>query len=212
MLANEGNAVMTSERGTLRNSFAIGPVGWCSYDYHASVVSERNIFILTTWEEHGGPENAGYVWTDHTRWSADTPEIPLSILPLLFYCSWVNEDPIDLRNAWVSVYLRGDNLQLDGVNCLFWVHGAVDGVQGRWHLGSRPIAVSEGSWSSEPVRFALPNDESLWHQSWSQDGQPKQLSQILGAAHSYGFSFTGFSSEVKGRLSMSQFEIALPQP
>jgi len=58
---------MTSVRGdTLRNSFAKGPEGWCSYDYHASMVAGgRNIFILATWEGHGGPRDAGHVWTDH---------------------------------------------------------------------------------------------------------------------------------------------------
>ena len=88
------------------------------------IAGGQNIFILTTWEKDGGVGNSGYVWSDHTRWSADTPEIPLSILPLLFYRSWLNEDPIDLRNAEVSVYLRGDNLRLDGAECFFWVHGS----------------------------------------------------------------------------------------
>lgn len=189
------------------NSFARGPEGWCSYDYHWSMVADgKNIFILTTWERHGGPANAGYVWTDHRRWSADTPEDPLSILPLLFYRNWVNEDPIDLRNAEVSVYLRGDNLRLDGAECLFWVHGA----GGRWHLNSQPLTIADGEWGSEPVRFALPDDESLWHHSWPRDHNSQPLSQVLGAAYSYGFSFIGFSNLVTGRLSMSQFEIRLP--
>ena len=33
----------------MKNSFTKGPEGWCSYDYHASVVADRNVFILTTW-------------------------------------------------------------------------------------------------------------------------------------------------------------------
>jgi len=108
----------------LRNNFVRGPEGWCSYDYHASVVARRNVFILATWEKEGGVDNSGYVWVDHARWSADTPEKPLSILPLIFYRGWVNADPIDLRGAEVSVYLRGDDLQLDGAQCFFWIHGA----------------------------------------------------------------------------------------
>jgi hypothetical protein len=189
----------------IRNTFAKGPEGWCSYDYHASIVSGgRNIFILTTWEGKGGVDDSGYVWTDHTRWSADTPEQPLSILSLLFYRSWVNEDPIDLREAEVSVYLRGDHLQLDGAQCLFWVHG----TSGRWHLNSRPLAISEGEWAAEPLRFALSNDEALWHHSWPRDSKnPSRLEEILRAVHSYGFSFIGFSSEVSGRLCMSRFEM-----
>jgi hypothetical protein len=193
----------------LRNTFAKGPEGWCSYDYHASMVAGgRNIFILTTWERQGGPAGAGYVWADHTRWSADTPEQPLSILPLLFYRGWVNEDPIDLRNATVSVYLRGDALRLDGATCLFWVHGA----GGRWHLNSQPLSITDGAWGSEPVRFVLPDDESRWHHSWPRSHWSQPLRQVLGAVHSYGFSFIGFSSEVTGRLSLAQFEITLPRP
>ena len=34
---------------TVKNTFTKGPEGWCSYDYHASMVfAGRNIFILTT--------------------------------------------------------------------------------------------------------------------------------------------------------------------
>lgn len=198
---------MTTRPRTLRNSFAKGPEVWCSYDYHASMVAGgRNVFILTTWEGRGGPGDAGYVWTDHTRWSSDTPEKPLSILPLLFYRNWIDEGPIDLRNAEVSAYLRGDDLRLDGATCLFWVHGA----GGRWHLDSQPLTIADAEWSGKPVRFVLPDDESLWHHSWPRNQESRPLSQVLGAAHSYGFSFTGFSSEVTGRLSMSQFAITLP--
>ena len=201
--------MVSNSADTLRNAFTRGPEGWCSYDYHASMISGgQNIFILTTWEKDGGAGNSGYVWTDHRRWSADTPEKPLSILPLLFYRNWVNKDPIDLRNAEVSVYLRGDNLRLDGATCFFWVHG----VGGRWHLNSRPLHIPEGRWSDEPLRFLLQNDETLWHHSWPRDPESsRSFEDILRASHSYGFSFVGFSSEVTGRLSMSQFEISLPQ-
>lgn len=122
------------------------------------------------------------------------------------------------RNAWtkdrglasaeVSVHLRGDDLRLDGANCLFRVHGA----GGRWHLNSQPLPISDGEWNAEPVRFTLADDESLWHHSWPRSDLSKPLAQVLGSALSYGFSFTGFTAEVTGRLSMSQFEIALPTP
>ena len=194
----------------IRNSFARGPEGWCSYDYHASIVAGgNNIFILATWEKEGGVNNSSHVWVDHTRWSADTPEKPLSILPLLFYRSWVNAPPIDLRDAEVSVYLRGDNLQLNGTQCFFWVHG----VGGRWHYNSHPLAISDASWSPEPLRFSLRNDEQLWHHSWPRDpDKSRLLDEILAQVHSYGFSFVGFSSEVSGRLSMDEFEITLSEP
>ena len=189
----------------VENRFSKGPEGWCSYDYHASVVGNSNIFVLATWDKEGGVDNSGYIWSDHTRWSADTPEKPLSILPLIFYRSWVNEDPIDLRDAQISVFLRGEDLELDGARCLFWIHG----VGNRWHLDSRPLEITKGEWSSEPLRFPLPDDEALWHHSWSASPQQsKPLSEILGHALSYGFSFVGFSSEVKGRLCMGRFEIS----
>ncbi|MCK4591057.1 MAG: hypothetical protein KAT86_04830 [Candidatus Latescibacteria bacterium] len=192
----------------LRNSFARGPEGWCSYDYHASIVTGRNVFILATWEKEGGVANSGYVWVDHTRWSADTPEKPLSILPLLLYRSWVNADAIDLRDAEVSVYLRGDNLRLDGAQCFFWIHG----VGGRWHYTSHPLSISDAGWSSAPLRFSLQNDEQLWHHSWPRDpNTSRSLESILGQVLSYGFSFVGFSSEVSGRLCMGEFEIKLPE-
>ncbi len=192
----------------LRNRFDSGPEGWCSYDYHASIVAGgSNISILTTWEKDGGAGNSGYVWVDHTRWSADTPEKPLSILPLLFYRRWINAGPIDLRDAEVSVYLRGDGLGLDGAECLFWIHGAGT----RWHCTTSPLDISDGCWHSDPNRIDLGTDEDLWHRSWSADPQnPTPLALLLGQVESYGFSFVGFSSEVTGRLCMDEFEISRP--
>lgn len=191
----------------VKNEFCRGPEGWCSYDYHASIVAGGcNVFILATWDSSGGPGGSGCVWTDHTRWSADTPEKPLSILPLLFYRSWVDADPVDLRAADVSVYLRGDGLRLDGAQCFFWVHGS----GGRWHYTSRPLSISDAAWAGAPLEFRLEDDERLWHHSWPRDPKVSgSLDQILGHAHSYGFSFVGFSSEVSGRLCMARFRIAL---
>ena len=188
----------------VRSGFDIGPDGWCSYDYHASVITGDNVFILTSWQATGGVDNGGYAWTDNTRWSADTPEKPLSILPLLRYRSWVAEDAVDLADAELSVYLRGDGLQLDGAACYFWIHGA----HTRWHLTGQPLTVADGSWSAEPNRVTLPDDESQWHRSWSLDpATPAPLSSLLKQQQSYGFSFVGFSREVSGRLSIDEFEI-----
>ena len=39
----------------IANAFGKGPEGWCSYDYHASVVADgRNIFVLAAWQDEGG--------------------------------------------------------------------------------------------------------------------------------------------------------------
>jgi hypothetical protein len=192
----------------IKNSFALGPEGWCSYEYHASIVAGENVFIQTTWSPNGGIGDGGYVWTDHTRWSADTPEKPLSILPLIRYQGWVGERAVDLRGAELGVSLRGDGLQLNGARCYFWAH--IGGT--RWHCSGRPIEIAEGRWPEEPTRFVLDSDEALWHHSWSKDpAHPASLDQVLSAAKSYGFSFVGFGSEVSGRLSLGFFELDLAE-
>ena len=192
----------------IRNSFNQGPEGWCSYDYHWSIVAGgRNIFILTTWESSGGVRDSGYVWCDHTRWSADTPETPVSVLPFIMYVNWVGREPMDLGGARVSVYLRGDGLKLNGAKCFFWVVG----TGGRWHLFSQPLRISEGAWDPEPNAITLSNDPSQWHRSWSTDpSNPPALDTILGRAASYGFSLVGFAQEPRGRFSMDEFEIRIP--
>jgi hypothetical protein len=192
---------------SIKNSFTKGPEGWCSYEYHASMVAKQNIFVLTTWASSGGVKNAAYVWADETRWSADTPETPLSILPFIHYRSWVGEDPVDLRGGQLAVYLRGDDLLLNGAQCYFWAH--VGGT--RWHCNQYPIEISDGCWATAASVVPLNSDESSWYMSWTRDPDSgASLDTVLGAAESYGFSFVGFSGEVCGRLSMSGFEISLP--
>ena len=189
----------------IANSFRRGPEGWCSYDYHASIVGGgTNVFILATFAAQGGVDDSGYIWVDNTRWSADTPEKPLSILPLLYYRSWIGADPVDLRDAGVSVYLRGDDLRLDGARCYFWVCG----LGTRWHYTDHPVDIADGCWADEPQCFHLPDDDARWHRSWSGDPEnPAALTELLRQTPSYGFAFVGFSSEVSGRLSMDNFQI-----
>lgn len=190
----------------MKTTFDKGPEGWCSYDYHKSVLARKNIFILTTHERSGGVNDSGYVWADEHRWSADTPEVPLSILPLIYYRSWIGEGAVDLREADVSVYLRGDGLDVDGANCYFWVHS--NGT--RWHYASNPLEISDGVWAGHPLTFTLKNDESLWHMSWTGRSEgPASLDTLLSDGISYGFSFVGFGQEARGRLSMDELEIRL---
>ena len=116
-------------------------------------------------------------------------------------------EPVDLRGADLSVYLHGDDPKTDGAACCFWVNTTLN----RWHLVSQPLHISAGCWADEPNRLGLVNNESQWHNSWAGlPPQCKSLDSALAAAGSYGFAFVGFRAEVTGRLSMSQFEIALP--
>ena len=188
---------------TVTNTFEKGPEGWCSYEYHASVVAGSNYFVLTTWEERGGVADCGYVWADETRWSTDAPERPVSILPLILYRNWVGEPAIDLRGAELSVRLRGDSLNLGGAECYFWAH--TSGT--RWHLNSCPLAIADGHWA-EPTRITLKNEESRWHKSWTRDPMNEaNLEAVLASTTSYGFSFVGLAYEVTGKLSLGSFEI-----
>ena len=191
----------------VQNSFDRGPEGWCSYDYHRSVVDRGvNVFILTVWERSGGVGGTGYVWSNETRWSVDTPESPMSVLPFIIYRSWVGLEPVDLVDAEVSVYLRGDGLELDGAACYFWVHGR----GGRWHFNSRPLDIGYGEWNSEPNVFTLRSNEALWYRSWAAGlDDPPPLDDILSQCDGYGFSFVGFGQEPRGRLSMDELEIKL---
>ena len=188
------------------NTFEKSPEGWCSYDYHASMIAGANYFVLTTWDERGGSDESGCVWADHTRWSTDAPERPISILPLILYRSWVGESSIDLRGAELSVQLRGDDLQLAGAQCYFWAHASGT----RWHCSGRPVEITNGSWA-EPTRLTLESDETLWYKSWTRDKAIEEtLENVLASATSYGFSFVGFAHEPTGKVSMSRFEIRSP--
>ena len=190
----------------VNNDFEIGPESWCSYDYHASVITGTNNFVLATHEITGGINDSGYIWTDQTRWSADTPENPISILPLIYYRKWMNLGPINLIDSKISLYLRGDNLQLDGAKCFFWVLYN----NTRWHYTDVPLVISENEWANEPQIFSLSTDESKWNNSWSIiPDKPESLLAVITNCESYGFSFVGFKKEVTGRISIDQFKITV---
>jgi hypothetical protein len=151
--------------------------------------------------------NSGFVWADDSQWRIDTPESPNSILAFINYRSWVNAPALDLREAEVSVCLRGDALDLKGAQCYFW---ALDQELGtRWHYLSTPLQITQGRWG-KPVRFRLKNQESLWHRTWARaPSNPASLDEILRTCDSYGFSFLNFSGEVTGRFSMDELAIRL---
>ena len=190
----------------MKHTFDRGPEGFCSYEYHAGKRARRNMFILVIWEKSGGINDSGYIWSDEHGWSADTPEDPISVFPFDLRRQWVGEGPVDLRNADVSVYLRGDGLELHGSKALFWV---VSGGTS-WHLDSHPIEIAEGRWPDQPDQFTLTDDESLWHRTWSGDpSNIPPLSDVLANCTSYAIQLSGFTALPTGRISMDELEITL---
>ncbi len=221
---NHGRASATLQKPqTVVNTFDRGPEGWQVYDYNGGIAGGGNVFYAATWEKSGGVRDTGYIWGDDSRWRIDTPEKPHSILPFILYRDWLvvhpfkpaqdgsKGEPLDLREAEVSVYLRGDQLDLKGAKCYFWTLNHP--INTRWHYQGHPLPISQGRWGDK-VTFVLKNEESLWYRSWSKNPQrPASLDQVLRSCDSYGFSFVGFSGEVTGRFAMDQFEIKLkPNP
>jgi hypothetical protein len=193
--------------GTLVDTFNAGGQGWQIYDYNGQPFGTEggvNVFYPVTWESSGGVGDSGYVWADDSRWRIDTPETPDSILSFIIYQSWVGQPAVDLRNKTVSVYLRGDNLDLKGASVYFWAYGQ----SSRWHLTSRPLSVSQGAWGTKET-FVLTDNESLWHNSWHS----ASLDSVLASCDSFGFSFVGFpySQEVTGKFSMDELTIGATQ-
>lgn len=203
-------AVLVAAEGPQKvvNSFDKDREGWQIYDYNGGKQGGGNVFFPASWEKSGGVRDTGYIWGDDARWRIDTPENPHSILAFIIYRDWVKGQALDLRNAKLSVHLRGDKLDLKGSKCLFWVLNNARGT--RWHCKAQPLEISEGKWG-EPQTIVLKNDEKLWHRSWSRvPDKPGSLDEVLGVCDSYGFSFIGFSEEVTGKFSMDElvFELA----
>ena len=175
---------------------------WKSYEFN----SQTDYYHPVRLESNGGPKGRPCIWADDTMWSIDTPENPVSILPLLVFRNWTNKAPVDLRNAEITFHLRGDDLELKGANCYFWVSGYTPRTT-RWHYIDQPVDIPDGKWDT-PVTLILRNNPNLWHRSFSSDSQhPSPLNHTLGASISYGFSFVGFSEKVTGRIGLSSFFI-----
>jgi len=189
------------------NSFNSDREGWQTYDYNGGIAGGGNVFYPLHWEKSGGVGNTGHVWADDSQWRIDTPESPNSILAFIIYRKWLNGSALDLREAQVSVSLRGDGMNLKGARCYFWALDQEIGTP--WHYTSQPLEVTQSRWG-KPLRFRLNNKESLWHRSWARTpSNPASLDEVLRTCDSYGFSFLNFSGEVTGKFSMDELEIRL---
>ena len=191
----------------MKHDFDIGPEHWCSYDYEGCVRAGRNIFVLAAWSPTGGVNDSGYIWTNQAAWSADTPEDPISVFAFTLRRNWVGEESYNLLGADVSLYLRGDDLILHGSRAYFWVNGG----GASWHLNSHPLEIGDGEWPSEPNRFKLEADESLWHQTWTPDpAGVRGIEAALTECTSIAVQLSGFTSLPAGKIAMDELEIRLP--
>jgi len=177
--------------------------GWTSYAYLGEGSDE---FLPCHYSENGGLNNGAYVTADDSQWTIDTPESPHSILALIIPSTLsVKIPPLDLRNTTISFSLRGDNLQLHGATCYFWVVTFLP-TSTRWHYTSQPLNIPEGKWSNIQ-KITLNPREELWHCSFSLANPRVSLCDTLEVCTSFGFSFVGFSKKVTGKLSLSEFTI-----
>ncbi len=176
---------------------------WCSYTY-SGIESHR--YLRCYYTGSGGFNDRAYVTADDSQWTIDTPESPESILALIIPTTLMMKlPPLDLRNIKLSFSLRGDNLQLYGAECYFWVVTFLPKTT-RWHYISQPLSIPEGEWSELQILNLTPN-ESLWHCSFSLQEQGTTLTDTLNTCMSFGFSFVGFTQKVTGKLSLSEFTI-----
>lgn len=150
---------------------------------------------------------------DDAGWRIDPPETPDSVLALLRYQEWAGDpespttttnNPINLLGATISMELRGTGLDLKGGHASLWVVKAGQ----RWHYTADLPIIAEGEWTPFTMTVALEPTLDDWHNSWSVD--PVTLSGTLGAAHSYGIAFVGFSEEPTGQLDMRNWIIDRP--
>jgi hypothetical protein len=200
----------------LQFNFVSDAEQWVSYDFElddnpppdSGLPRHNGGQVQLTHSRTGGVDDGPYISSDESKWSIDTPERPPSILPLMTSGNAIPSGT-DLRYAEVSVYLRGDKLDLYGGECLFWIKGR-KGY--RWHMSGKPLKITNNDWGTR-LTFILENDEKLWHVSWprlgTHDDVLRRLDIALGDVENLGFSFVHFDREAGGRKGVTgTFSIA----
>ena len=95
----------------MENTFKNDNEHWCVYEF---IDDKSDMFHYSIWRP-------GYIESNDTLWSEDTPENPHSVLAFIRYSEWAGEEPCDLRGKTITVSLRGKDLNLKGANIYFWV-------------------------------------------------------------------------------------------
>ena len=131
----------------------------------------------------------------------------------------------DLRNAEITLALRGRNFQRQGTQLFFWMQGTP--ATYNWALTAYPIAASldDGQWHDEKI--ILHNDESRWrpmgllngglarkirvfHSLSAADGS---LNDLLNGQHiNFGFLLCGLDPNALPSGSIDLEEIAISVP
>ena len=193
----------------MKHDFDIGPEGFCSYDYEGCVRAGRNIFVLAAWSPTGGVGDSGHIWTNQAAWSADTPEDPISVFAFT------------LRRSDGSArrIVRHPGAPTSRCTCRATASrctapGPTSGSTGAAPRGTstaHPLEIGDGEWPSEPNRFKLEADESLWHQTWTPDpAGVRGIEAALTECSSIAVQLSGFTSLPAGKIAMDELEIRLP--
>ena len=126
-------------------------------------------------------------------WGKDFDEHPPSYLPFVHYQHWVDEPPIDLTNATVTVDFRSD-LKLHSAKLYFWIVAV--GI--RWYCKNEVDVNGHSEIVLDP--------SSKWQMTWKKNdciSVHKALTEVI----SYGFGFQGFERPVTGNITMLDFDI-----
>jgi Ca2+-binding RTX toxin-like protein len=191
--------------GTIwRQDFSDGSDRWKAYDYDGGLYGNGNVFYPASWSATGGADGGGYIYAEDSRWQID-PETPHSILALTTYPQWVDSSAsfnLDLTDAVIEFYLRGDALDLQGAQAYFWI---TDG-SGRWKSYVQPLAIGDGEWAFNSVSL-----NSLRLEDWvvSFQSGPDNVVDFSNVS-SWGIGFVGFDQgkEPTGTIALDEFVIS----
>ena len=144
-------------------------------------------------------DGGGYGWTDTSRLKLDVPD-DNSVLAFMTILVWHGYDYIDLRDAYLQVWLRGQ--QFDLKDATMYMHVVTD--IGRWHYTGEPMMIGDDwTWNG----FWIKGDETLWTNTWRRNGQLGGLDR--SGVTMFGFGFRGHDPEdlPTGIIEIDELEI-----